>query len=165
MKISEIWEILIRFKNLCKRRGWKTSENEDWIEVKNRYHNFVWARDIHPSSFKRITNNNKCVVRKGLMYSVVESSYTAWLFSKLPSETVPKSVLENPSLSCRVALYDLSGFVDGKKVCRKLNCTDSLVFREFEVFLENELEIKLKPFSSATDPCMSSDSCAVTEVA
>lgn len=162
MKISRISEILTRFKDLCRHHGWKTSENEDWIEIKNRYHNFVSAGDVNPSSFQRITNNKKCVVQEGLTYRVVESSYTAWLFSSAPSETLAKAVLSNPSVSCRTALYDLSRFTEGKNVCYKLNCTDSQVFREFEGFLQNELEIKLKPISAAAEPTEFPKDCAVT---
>lgn len=165
MGMSGVWEILTRFKDLCKRRGWRTSESEDWIEVENSYHNFVWIRDVHPSSFKRIAKNNKCMVREGLTYRVIESSYTAWLFSKLPLETLARTVLENPDLSCRVALYDLSSFLDGRSTCSKLNCTDSPVFKEFEGFLESEFEIKLQPLSSASDSGTPPDGCAVTELA
>jgi hypothetical protein len=165
LKIAGIWEVLTRFKDLCTRLGWETSENEDWIEVRNSYHNFVSARDIHPSSFERIANSNKCVVREGLKYRVVECSYTAWLFSKLPSETVARTVLANHALSCKTALYDLSNVLDGKNVCHKLNGTDSPVFREFESFLENELEIVFKPISLTSDHPASSDDCAVTELA
>jgi hypothetical protein len=161
--MSRLYEILTRFKDLCKHHGWKTSENEDWVEIKDSYHNFVSVGDIHPSSFRRITNNKKCVVREGLTYKVVEPSYTAWLFSSAPSETLTKTILSNPSLSCRTALYDLSEFTEGKNVCYKLNCTDSPVFKEFEGFLQNELEIKLKPISAASDPRGSSNGCAVTE--
>jgi hypothetical protein len=163
--MSRICEILTRFKDLCRHHGWKTSENEDWIEIKNHYHNFVSVGDIHPSSFKRITNNKKCVVQEGLTYRVVESSYTAWLFSSAPSETVAETILSNPSLSCRTALYDLSRFTRGKNVCYKLNCTDSPVFKEFEGFLQNELDIKLKPISTPAEPKGSPNDCAVTETA
>jgi hypothetical protein len=161
LKISKICEILARFKDTCRHHGWKTSENEDWVEIKNSYHNFVPVGDIHPSSFKRITNNKKCVVREGLTYRVVESSYTAWLFSSAPSETLAQTILSNPSLSCRTALYDLSRSTEDKNVCYKLNCTDSPVFREFEGFLRNELEIKLKPISPAADSKGFHDDCAV----
>lgn len=165
MKVSGVWEILTRFKELCKRRGWRTSESEDWVEVKNGYHNFVWVREIHASSFKRIATNNKCVVQEGLTYRVVESSYTAWLFSKMPSDALARTVLENPDLSCRIALYDLSSFPNDKNICYMLNCTDSSVFKEFEGFLENELKVKLQPLPPAGASETRSDGCAVAELA
>lgn len=165
MKASEVWEILARFKNLCKRKhGWKTSEGADWIEAKNAYHNFVWVKNIHPSSFKRIARNNKIIMQEGLAYRVVESSYTAWLFLRSPSETLAKTILENPELSCKVALYDLGDFLDGKPICSKLNSTDSSVFKEFEVFLKNELGVSLQPFSLVADPKMPSDRCVVADL-
>jgi len=148
MKMPRVWEILKKFKDLCKFRGWKTSENEDWVEIDHKYHNFLWARDIHPSSFKSIVSNRKCVVREGLSYHVVEASYTAWLFSEAPSETLVKTIFENPDFSRRIALYDLSPLLEGKNLCVKLNHTDSHVFQEFESFLKNELKVKLKPLSN-----------------
>jgi len=145
MKMPRVWEILKKFKDFCKFRGWKTSESEDWIEIDDKYHNFLWTRDVHPSSFKNIVSNRKCVVREGLSYRIVEASYTAWLFSKTPSETLVKTVSENPEFSRRIALYDLGPLLEGKNLCVKINYTDSPVFQEFESFLENELKVKLKP--------------------
>ncbi len=143
MKTSKVWEILRKFKELCKFRGWKTSESEDWVETDNKYHNFLLTRNIHPSSFKSIAANRKCVVREGLSYRVVEASYMAWLFSETPPENLPNLFLENPEFSKRVALYDLSPITEGKNTCVKLNYTDSPVFQEFEKFLEKILELKL----------------------
>ena len=143
--MPKIREILERFKNLCKFHGWKTSEKDDWIETKNGYHNFLWTRSIHPSSFKSIAANRKCVVREGLSYRVVEASYTAWLFSEAPSETLIKAISENPDFSKRVAVYNLSPVLEGKNIGFKLNDTDSPVFQEFENFLRKELKVKLKP--------------------
>jgi hypothetical protein len=148
MKIHKVWEILKRFKDCCKFRGWKTSESEDWVEIDDEFHNFLWARAVHPSSFQRIISNRKCVIQEGLAYHVVEASYTAWLFSETPSETLVKTVFENPEFSKRIALYDLSYMLEGRKVCVKMNLTDSPVFQEFESFLQKELKIKVKPISN-----------------
>ncbi len=165
MKMSGMWEILAKFKDTCRRHGWRVSETEDWVEVKNSYHNFVWVRDIHPSSFKKIATNNKCIVHEGLTYRVVQSSCTAWLFSETPSESLTRAVLENPSLSCRTALYDLSSFQDGKSICSKLNCTESAVFKEFEDFLKKELKVKLQSLPSDPYSEPSHGECSVTELA
>lgn len=146
--MPKIWEILKKFKDLCKFRGWKTSESEDWIEIDDKYHNFLWTRNVPLSSFKSIVSNRRCVVREGLSYHVVEASYTAWLFSETPSETLVKTIFENPDFSKRIALYDLSPLLEGKNLCIKLNHTDSPVFQEFESFLKNELKAKLKPLSN-----------------
>jgi hypothetical protein len=147
MKMPRVWEILEKFKNICSFRGWKTSESEDWIRIDDTYHSFLWTRNIHPSSFKKIVSNRKCVVREGLSYRVVDASYTAWLFSETPPETLVKTVFENPNFSERIALYDLSLLLEGKNLCVKLNNTDSPVFQEFEHFLRNELKVRLKPLS------------------
>ncbi|MEM1539736.1 MAG: hypothetical protein QXK33_04930, partial [Candidatus Bathyarchaeia archaeon] len=68
MKTHEVLEILRKFKESCKSRGWKTSENEDWVEAEDGYHNFLLTRNIHPSSFKIIAANRKCVLREGSFY-------------------------------------------------------------------------------------------------
>lgn len=145
MKTPKVWEILKKFKDFCKFHGWKTSESYDWVEINDKYHNFLWTSNVHPSSFKSIVTNRKCVVREGLSYRVVEASYTAWLFSETPSKTLVETIFENPDFSKGIALYDLSPLVKGKNLCVKLNHTDSPVFQEFENFLKNELKVKLKP--------------------
>jgi hypothetical protein len=149
MKMTKIWEIMTEFKSSCKNKGWKTSENEDWVEADGKYHNFLLAKEVPPSSFKRIALNGKCVIREGLAYRVVKPSYTAWLFLKAPSETLLKTVFENPDFSSKIAFYDMSRLLEGRNVCTKMNHTDSQVFQEFENVLKNELKIKLKPLSPA----------------
>jgi hypothetical protein len=145
MRISKIQDILKRFKNSCIFHGWKTSEKDYWVETKDGYHNFLWIRNIHPSSFRSIAANRKCVVQEGLSYRVVEASYTAWLFSEVPSKSLTKAIFENPEFSKRIALYNLSPLLEGKNLGFKLNNTDSPVFLEFENFLKKELKVKLKP--------------------
>ncbi|MDH5787898.1 MAG: hypothetical protein OEZ40_06385 [Candidatus Bathyarchaeota archaeon] len=156
--MPRVWEILKRFKDSCEFHGWKTSESEDWVEFEDKYHNFLWTRDIHPSSFKTIASNRKCVVREGLLYHVVEASYTAWLFSESPPEVLVKTIFDNPDFSKRIAVYDLSPILKGKNHCIKLNHTDSHVFHEFESFLQNELKVKVKPISN---PDSSSENLAI----
>ena len=160
MKTSKVWDILRKFKETCKFRGWKTSENEDWVEIGEKYHNFLLTRNVHPSSFKIIATNRKCVVQEGLFYRVVEAAYTAWLFSETPSEHLVNLVFEDPDFSKRIALYDLSPLLEGKNVCTKLNYTDSLVFNEFENFLKRELKVKLKSYPIHRP---SLEKCASTE--
>lgn len=164
-KMPTVWEILKEFKNLCRGRGWKISEHEDWVEINDEYHNFLWARDVHPSSFKKIAANRKCVVREGFGYRVVDASYTAWLFSKAPSETLVNTISENPDISCRTALYDLSPLLEGKNICVKLNHTESPVFQEFENFLRDELKIDLKPLPPLSSPEINSESFHIAELA
>lgn len=149
--MSKICEILTSFKRFCRIQGWRTSESEDWVELKNDYHNFLWTRNVTPSSFKTIISNRKCVVRKGLSYSVVEPSHLAWLFSEVPSEDLVRTVLQNPDFSKRIAIFDFSPLLKGKNLCIKLNNTDSPVFQEFEVFLQTERKVKVEPLQSLSD--------------
>jgi hypothetical protein len=165
MKMPRVWEILKKFKDACRVRGWKTSESEDWVETNDEYNSFLWARDIHPSSFKRIVSSRKCVIQEGLSYRVVDASYTAWLFSETPSDILVKTVFENPDFSERVALYDLSPLLEGKNLCVRLNHTDSPVFQEFERFLQNELKVKLKPLPSLSNTELPEKNYTIEELA
>jgi len=152
MNISGIWEILTNFKRFCRLRGWKTSENEDWVELNEDYHNFLSTRNVTFTSFKAIISNRKCVVQKGLFYTVVEPTHLAWLFSEVPSEDLFRTVLDNPDFSRRIAIFDLSPMLDGKNTCIKLNNTDSPVFQQFETFLRSDLKViveSFKPFSNS----------------
>jgi len=146
LRIPKVWELIDLFKGQCQLKGWKTSEHEDWVKTGDEeYHNFLWIQTVHPSTFEKIAVNHKCAIRKGVSYQVVEISYTAWLFPQSPPENLTQRVKENPELSRRTAIYDLSLVYAGKPLCLKLNETDSMVFKEFEKFLEAELEVEVKP--------------------
>jgi hypothetical protein len=148
MTIPRVWELIGHFKDECHLKGWKTSKDEDWIKVDDEYHNFLWARSIHPSTFKRIVSACKCAIRHGVSYRVVKVTYTAWLFPESPSEVLVQTVANDPELSRRIAIYDLSNVYAGESVCLKLNETESKVFQEFENFLEKKWGVKLKPVFS-----------------
>ncbi len=162
MKTSKAWDILEKFKELCKFHGWKTSETEDWVEISNEYHTFLLTRAIHPSSFKNIAANRKCVIREGLSYRVVEAAYTAWLFSETPPDDIANVIFCSPDFSKRIALYDLSPIFEGKKLCIKINHTESPVFQEFENFLKKELKVKIKPHRVQSSE---SEDCTIAELA
>jgi hypothetical protein len=157
MKMPKVWEILEKFKGLCRLRGWRASENEDLVEVGEEYHNFLYTRDVHPSSFKKIASSRKCAVREGLSYKIIEASYTAWLFLEPPSKMLLRTIFENPEFSERIALYDLSPLLEGRSLCTKINNTESLVFQEFEHFLEKELNVKLKPLTLSSGHSLLND--------
>jgi hypothetical protein len=165
MKMSKIWEILNNFKSFIRLRGWRTSENEDWVELNDDYHNFLWTRNVTPASFKAIVSNRKCVVQKGLFYSVVEPSHLAWLFSEVPSEDLIRTVLENPDFSRRIAIFDFSPMLEGKNLCIKLNNTDSSVFHEFETFLQTELKVRVESFRPFSDSKIKMSSKILPELA
>lgn len=141
--LPKVWELIKSFKCQCHERGWKTCENEDWIQVGNEYHNFLWTQTVHPSTFEKIALNNKCAIRKGPEYQVVDVSYTAWLFSQSPSEGLLEKFEEYPEIREQTAIYDLSGVYTTNPVCSKLNDTQSTVFKEFEMFLENKWGVNL----------------------
>jgi hypothetical protein len=109
------------------------------------YHNFLSTRNVTSASFKAIISNRKCVVQKGLFYTVVEPSHLAWLFSEVPSEDLYRTVLDNPDFSRRIAIFDFSPLLEEKNICIKLNNTDSPVFHGFETFLRSELK-RFSPF-------------------
>ena len=139
LQIPRVWELLDRFKAQCELRGWETSEHEDWVRTDdNKYHNFLWVQSIHPSTFEKIATNHKCAIRKGTSYQVVDVSFTAWLFPQSVPKDLVQTVKEDPELSRRTAIYDLSSVYSGKPRCSKLNGTSSMVFKEFERFLEQE---------------------------
>jgi len=148
MAIPRVWELVRSFKNECKSRGWETSEHEDWVKAGSEYHNFLWARTVRPSTFKKIAEEHKCAIKEGVSYQVVDVAYTAWLFSETPPEELLKTVAENPEIFMRTAIYDLSLAYSRKSFCLKLNQTGSSVFREFESFLEKKWGVKFKPVQS-----------------
>jgi hypothetical protein len=145
LSIPKIWELLKNFKDFCKSRGWEISEHEDWVKTNDDYHNLLWIRTIHPSTFEKVALNQKCAIRQGLSYRVVDVAYTAWVFPQTPPEELMQRVLNNPELSAKIAIYDLSWAYEGRPVCVKLNMTESQVFREFEDFLEDRCGVELKP--------------------
>ncbi len=146
LRIPKVWELIDLFKGQCQLKGWKTSEHEDWVKTgDDEYHNFLWIQTVHPSTFEKIAVNHKCAIRKGVSYQVVDVSYTAWLFPQGPPENLMQRVKENPELSRRTAIYDLSLAYAGKPLCLKINETGSTVFKEFEKFLEKELGVEVKP--------------------
>jgi hypothetical protein len=145
LRIPKVWELLDGFKGQCQLRGWKTSEHEDWVKIGDEYHNFLWTQTVHPSTFEKIAVNHKCAIREGVSYQVVDVLYTAWLFLQGPPEGLVQTVKENPELSTRTAIYDLSWVYAGKPLCLKLNETKSKVFQEFERFLEETWGVEVRP--------------------
>ena len=144
--IPEVWKLLSLFKARCLSKGWTTSENYDWVFVDAKYHTFVWAKTIYPSTFERIVSSGKCIVKEGLYYKVVDSTYFAWLLENpLPKELLDKVFSSNKVLK-KTAIYDFSEMYKGKNTCLKINKTDSEVFKEFETFLK-EFGVKLASFS------------------
>jgi len=148
LTVPKVWELLEHFKNKCKSKGWETSEYGDWVKKGDKYHNFLWTRTIHPSTFEKVATGRRFAVREGLSYQIVDISYTAWVFPKTPPKKLMRMISENSELSKRIAIYDLSRAYAGKPVCLKLNETDSPVFQEFEKFLEEKCRVKIQTVKS-----------------
>lgn len=144
LSIPRIWELLKRFKESCERKGWRSDEEEDWIRLDHEFHDFVWVRNVQPSTFRRVMQNPRCTIHDGLAYRVVNASYVAWLFQKSPSNAVFQAISNDPKLRSRTALYDFSQVYQGNPTCLKLNATRSQVFSEFERFLSENLGITFK---------------------
>jgi len=144
LSAPKVWELIRSFKDESQSLGWKISEHEDWVNVDDQYHNFLWTRAINPSTFKKIAKASRCAVREGVSYRVVNVAYTAWLFSESPSEDLVKAILSDENLARTTAVYDMSGLQLSKPVCVKLNRTDSRVFKEFEEYLQKRWGVKFK---------------------
>jgi len=135
LSIPRVWDLLKNFKEWCKHKGWRSAEEEDWIRLDHEYHDFVWTKNVQPSTFRKVTQNPKCTVSDGFSYHVVNASYVAWLFQQSPPDNLIQTLIDDPGLCARTALYDFSQVYQGNPVCLKLNTTKSQVFKEFERFL------------------------------
>lgn len=144
-KTLKTWDFIDKFKELCRSKGWNAYENDDVIEAENEYHKFIWVNHLHVNTFKRVVMNPLCPIREGNSYRMVRLSCMAWVLSETPPMSIWQTVKEAPSLSRRVALYDLSSAYEEKPTCSKLNGTQSVVLQEFERFLNVECGIKLTP--------------------
>ena len=135
MGAPRLWDLVRSFKHECESQGWKTSENEDLVKSEDQYHNFLWTRTIHPSTFEKIAHASKCAMREGVNYHVVDVTYTAWLLSEPPPEELWKAVMADPTLAEKTAIYDLSNLSSDDLLCPRLNSTKCKIFTEFENFL------------------------------
>ena len=141
-----VWSLIDSFKERCRSSGWETCETKDLIKTEDgEYHSFLWTQTIHPSTFERIATNRKCGILRGTYYEVVDISYTGWLFKERPPEFLISWIKENPDLTMKTAVFDLSCVYTGENICRRFNETESIVFKEFEHFLEEEWGIEFKP--------------------
>jgi hypothetical protein len=144
LSIPRVWELLKSFKDWCRRKGWRSSDEEDCIRLDHEYHDFVWAKNVRSSTFRKVTQNPKCTVSDGFSYRVLNASYIAWLFQQSPTNDIVQMLMDDPELSARTALYDLSQVYQGNPVCLKLNATKSQVFKEFERFLSENWGVTVK---------------------
>lgn len=136
LQLSDFWDFIERFKDVCRARGWKVLEQEDIVCEGGRYHQIILLHQIHFETFRRVTLNPHRFIREGELLNMINVSYVAWVSQgAIPNEALDFLAAESRLLS-RVALYDLSPLREGRKLCLKINETGSAVFREFENFLE-----------------------------
>jgi hypothetical protein len=151
LQFPPIWNLIETFKERCLSCGWETYETEDLIKTEDgEYHSFLWTQTIHPSTFERIATSHKCGIRRGNTYDVVNITHIAWLFQERSPDFLISWINENPELRKKTALFDLSRVYNGENVCRKFNQTESMVFKKFEQFLEEEWDIEFKPVDELT---------------
>jgi len=141
----KVWELIETFKAQCSRKGWKVPENEDVVDVRGECHHLIWTQHIYPNTFGKVAKKSCVAIREGISYRMVNVSYTAWISPEAIAEKIPHVLLEDPDLSSKVAVYDVSPVYKGELVCLKMNRTGSIVFKEFEKFLAEEYSICFKP--------------------
>lgn len=146
-KISPI-RLLRRFKS-TERQDWKWQEWGDVVKVDDKYHSFLVMTSpdyISDSSFMRISKRRRCLYEDETGEHYITVSYQAW-FLGTSSERVPNFVrfLANEKLSKTNSIYCLA---PRQSACFVYNNTDSVVFKQFERFLENA-GFRLEPFSKA----------------
>ena len=144
--VKTIWEIVKRFEFRCKSKGWKTNEKEDAISCSGEFNNIMWTRKIRPSTFKSIATDQTTTIQKGNSYQSINVSYNLWICLTPLSNSIKKTLDQNPELLERNAIYDLSK-IRTIKTAEKLNRTASPVCQEFESFLEDELNVGVKPIN------------------
>ncbi len=139
-----VWELIERFKERCGRKGWKVGDYEDIIKAGGEYHYIIWARRIHPKTFERVNVKDSLSVREGPHPRRVKISYIAWVLHGGVDGSVLEAMRGNPDFLGRVAVYDVSKLYKGERVCLKLNRTGSIVFQEFERFLNEEFKVEFR---------------------
>lgn len=140
-----VWEFIERFKLKCHKKGWEVFENEDLVDVDGECHRFIWVRHVSPNTFKKVVTNPSVLVKKGASFRTVNVSYVAWISPESIAERILDSLLDAPGLLRKVAVYDVSPVYRGEPVCLKINNTESIVFQEFERFLDKEHMIRVEP--------------------
>ena len=114
----KIWEIVNKFEEwISKEKEWKVSRFYDLIQIGNKYHKFIWTKNFHPETFKKILSRQSCSLGDHLSYRTVRVSYLAWILNETPRPMVWKLVKETPCLSKRVAIYTVNKAFNGILNC------------------------------------------------
>lgn len=152
MSIIQIkpWDLIERFCEHCdKIKGWHTYKAEGLVQIKESFHEFIWAHNPVTETFKSVILNSSCVIPNSqeffetfdfverdvsyrFPFKMVRVSFIAWVLSAGPSKGILDFVRKRPQIQRWVALYDLDRFFKSGSDCKRLNKTESEVFKEFE---------------------------------
>jgi hypothetical protein len=124
------------FRDWCRLRqqGWKFKADENWFACSGAYHSFTHQEKMDASSFRELIDDYRIYLRKEELVSTI-LSFIALLFTEKPPQNMI-IIFSDPKLLSRVAFYDLSEACRGRRLSVTINRTESVVFREFEAFLE-----------------------------
>jgi len=124
-----------RFFEHCREMGWTTGEFSDFVKHGEKYYCFVWVKSSYQGRIPEILMDNRSSILEEGGYGVRNLNYKALIFREPPPPSLINALARDSQLSKRVAVYDLSPLYEGEEVCRCLNETETLVYREFEDFL------------------------------
>ena len=113
--VRKILEIVVRFMRRCRSKGWRVIERDDIIKKNDEFHNILWTRKIHPSTFKSVGAKETCAIQEDTSYHTIDVSYNAWICAAPLSEPLKHTIAKNPEILKRNALYDLVKFLQRKQ--------------------------------------------------
>ena len=137
-------ELVRRFES-AERQGWKWQEWGDVVEINGKYHSFLISATlrISDSDFMRVSKKRTTVLEGKTEVRYLSISYQAWIFGTY-SNRLPNLLqqMANENISRTNAVYCLAS---NRNTFFVYNNTDSIVFTQFERFLEDN-GFKLEPF-------------------
>lgn len=140
--LPDIQALIDQYKSFCKSLGWRSPEYDDWIWSGADYHKFYWHHGLTAPLFSGFVQSKSVYIQEGSRLHLNEARCTAWIFKKKVPQEVFTQVVDDLDLLRRTAVYDLSPAYEGKLQCFKVNQTESIVFREFEEFLDVKYGIR-----------------------
>lgn len=127
--------IMRGFRDWCRlwRQSWKWNEKGHRYTCAGAIHGFVHQGKMNASPLSQLVETYRKSFREAEPFPPLRA-YIALVFTDAPPLNV-HVVLGDPDLLGEVALFDLSEACRGRRFGVTINRTDSVVFREFEVFL------------------------------
>lgn len=131
----------MKFIEYCTLKGWRVDWSEDIVKTNNESHKLICIHGFELGTLKDLTKNSLETLFEAT--TTTSPTYIAWILSETPMTSIILYLLnETPDLLQKVAFYDLSSAFS-LKTCLKLNKTKSIVFHEFERFLNSQYQLKL----------------------